>query len=108
MPGERTSGKVRARFPNVNAGGSVKAALLNHPFRRDCAEPLSWALCPVLFGREPPPKELVRLTASVRGRGDPDWNVLMPLTPHPDTILPGKPVNPEINFWPLPRGRSRA
>src|SRR5215471_18465668 len=50
-PGERTSGKVRAKFPNVNGGGRVKAALLNHPFSLDCAEPLSWALCPVLLGR---------------------------------------------------------
>src|SRR2546426_843509 len=97
MPGERTSGTVRARLPKVKAGGAVKAVLSNHPFKRDCAEPSSLALRPVLFGREPPPKELVRFTALERGSGVPDWNVLPPLTPHPDTSLPPAPLAPDRN-----------
>src|SRR6266852_5741142 len=107
MPGERTSGTVRARLPKVKAGGSVKADLSNHPFRRDCAEPSSLALFPVLFGRDPPPNEFVRFTASVRGSGLPDWNVPPPLTPHPDTILLPAPVAPDRKRLPLPTGRSR-
>src|SRR6266571_4916076 len=107
MPAERTSGKLRATLPKVKAAGSVKADLSNQPFRRDCAEPSSLALCPVLFGRDPPPNEFVRFTALVRGSGLPDWNVLPPLTPHPETILLPAPVAPDRKRLPSPTGRSR-
>src|SRR5882724_5489271 len=107
MPGERTSGTVRARLPKVKAGGRVNADLSNHPFRRDCAEPSSLALFPVLLGREPPPKEFVRFTALVRGSGTPDWNVPPPLTPHPETSLSPAPRAPDRNRLPLPTGKSR-
>src|SRR5947208_17165892 len=102
MPAERTSGRLRARLPKVKAGGSVKADLSNHPFRRDCAEPSSLALRPVLFGREPPPKEFVRFTALVNGKGFPDWKTLPPLIPHPETSLPHTTLALDRNRLPLP------
>src|SRR5262249_25096708 len=77
-PGVRTSGSVRATLPNENAGGSVKADVSNQRVRRDCAAPVSLALLPVLFGREPPQKELVLLTAVERFRGVPVWNAVPP------------------------------
>src|SRR5258708_8391925 len=95
MPGERVSGRVRARLPNVNVGGRVNADVSNQRPRRCCAAPLSLALCPVLFGREPPPKEFVLFTAVERLSGVPVWNAEPPWRLHPETSLPPTPDTPE-------------
>jgi len=51
------SGRVRAVFPNVNAGGAEKTAVLKYSFSRLSVAPLNFALVPLSFGREPPPSE---------------------------------------------------
>src|SRR5260370_396163 len=100
------SGRVRAELPNVNEGGSENAAVLNHPFSRDWAEPSSPIGIPVRFGRCPPPKELLVLVATLIGRGFPDWNVVMPLMPQPEISRSTIPVTLRPRGWPLPIGRS--
>src|SRR6516225_4392562 len=71
VPGAKTSGSVRAVFPNVNAGGAEKTAVLKYWFSRLSVEPLSFALVPLLLGRDPPPSECVLLTDVVSPRGCP-------------------------------------
>ena len=54
----RMSVKLRPTFPSVNGAGFVNCAVLNHLFSRDCGDPSSLALTPVLFGRcDPAPNE---------------------------------------------------
>src|SRR5437899_2427476 len=97
MPCDLASGIVRAELPKVNGIGSEKAAVLNHWFRRGCAGPSSFAFTPVLFGRWPPPNELLVLTATLIGSGSPDWNVVPPLMPQPEISLFATPVT----LWPI-------
>ena len=59
IPGAKTSGNVRDVFPNVNAGGAEKTAVLKYPASRLSTGPLSFALVPLLLGRDPPPSECV-------------------------------------------------
>src|SRR5438445_1308646 len=106
MPWDRASGMVRAEFPNVNGAGSANAAVLNHWFRRDCAEPSTPMLVPVLFGLCPLPNALAVLTATLIGSGLPDWNVVAPFTPHPEITLSITPVTPFPIGCPLPNGKS--
>lgn len=66
--GPRTSGRVRATFPNVKGAGCVKAVTSNHSetcccVDRDC---VMSALRPTLLGRFPPPATVV-----VRTSGNP-------------------------------------
>jgi class 3 adenylate cyclase len=52
IPAPRTSGRVRARFPKVNAGAGVNCEVSNQRLRRCCDDgPVRFALFPVLFGR---------------------------------------------------------
>src|SRR5947207_1726698 len=60
-PGARTSERVRATLPNVNAGGWEKTLGSKYRVKRLSTEPESLAPAPLLFGREPPPRELVWL-----------------------------------------------
>jgi hypothetical protein len=51
--GPRTSGRVRVTLPNVNGSGCVRAEVSKKRLSRSTVEPESFALRPVLFGREP-------------------------------------------------------
>src|SRR5712692_3426608 len=57
VPGWRTSGSVRAVFPNVNGGGCENTDVSKYRSSRLTVDPPSFALFPELLGREPPPKE---------------------------------------------------
>src|SRR5262245_45569126 len=62
MPGSRTSGNVRPVVPKVNGAGWLKTDVLNHRSMERSDED-SFALWPLLLGREPPPNEFVLLVA---------------------------------------------
>src|SRR5438132_1095096 len=107
MPAPRIVGSRRPAVPNANAGGGVKHEVLNNWLSLDCAEPATDLSQPATtFGREPPPKELVRLEFVVSPKGNPDWNVETPLTPHPETSLSANPLTLPRIVRLLPTGRS--
>src|SRR5437899_435456 len=103
----RRVGSSRLSVPKANAGGGVKHDVLNHWLSRAWAEPATDLSQPAItFGREPPPKELVRLEFVVNPSGKPDWNVETPLMPHPETSLSTKPLTLLRTVFPFPTGRS--
>src|SRR6266704_2811519 len=72
MPWPRRVGSSRLSLPNVNAGGEEKQAVLNHWASLACAAPPGDLAQPATtFGREPPPKELVRFVFVVSPSGKP-------------------------------------
>ncbi len=83
-PADRTLGSSRETLPKVNGAGAEKSAVLNHLFKRLCADPPRYALCPFEFGREPPPREPVVFGDTVRCSGSPLWKVAMPSIAHPE------------------------
>src|SRR5215831_16337386 len=82
-PGAKTSGSVRDVFPNVNAGGAENTEASKYPVNLLSVGPFSFALVPLLLGRDPPPRERVLLTDVVRPSGCPFWNVVTPLICQP-------------------------
>src|SRR5262245_52667724 len=98
MPAALNRGSVRDSFPNVNAAGWANAAVLNHWPSRAWAEPSTAVFGFTTLGRDPPPKEFVRLVAVVKARGRPVWNVETPVTPQPDRTLSPTP-------WTFPKIR---
>ena len=69
-------------LPDVNGSGCENTDVLNQRFR------VRWelsrkALCPLLFGRDPPPYELVLFVAVLRASGRPLCKVVMPATVQP-------------------------
>ena len=78
MPWARASGMVLEELPKVKGVGRANAAVLNHWFSLDWAEPSRSAMVPVRLGRWPPPKELLVLVATLIGSGLPDWCVTDP------------------------------
>src|SRR5262245_33978653 len=72
IPCARSFGSTRLAVPKVKAAGCEKQEVLNHRLSFDCAEPEICASQPeTTFGREPPPKELVRLEAVPKRSGNP-------------------------------------
>src|ERR1051325_7234409 len=106
MPWARASGMVLEELPKVKGVGRANAAVLNHWFSLDWAEPSRSAMVPVRLGRWPPPKELLVLVATLIGSGLPDWKVVMPLMPQPEISLSTNPVAFLPSARPLPMGRS--
>src|SRR3954469_5820498 len=72
MPGPRSTGSVRDSLPKVKAAGCAKAARLNQPLIRLCADPSISLFGLTTFGRDPPPYELVRFVAVLNASGKPD------------------------------------
>src|SRR5262249_45929573 len=73
-PGAKTSGKVLDVFPNVKVGGAENMEVLKYPVSRLSVGPLSFALVPLLLGRDPPPSDCVLFTEVVSPSGCPFWN----------------------------------
>jgi hypothetical protein len=69
-----------------------------------CASPDRNALYPLLFGREFPPNEFVRLVAVVKNSGVPLSAVYMPFTSQPDTSAL-RALELFQNFFPFPNGK---
>src|SRR5215475_23168 len=108
VPWPRREGSRRLSLPNVKAGGETKHEVLNHRLSFDCAEPETELSQPgTTFGRELPPKELVRLVFVLSPNGKPLWNVETPLMPQPEISLSATPLTLPKNRFPFPAGRSR-
>src|ERR1700759_1352385 len=95
MPAVRRFGSVRLSLPKAKAPGWEKHPTLNHSLSRDCAEPSILLLHPVkTLGRVVPAPNVVCsvVACAVRGSGNPPWNVVMPVTRHPEISLPVTPL----------------
>src|SRR4029450_6775008 len=104
IPWLRASDRLRPTLPKVKAGGWLKFSVLNQRWSRSCARSSSVAVWPLLLGREPPPKEVVRLLAVLSAKGNPLWKVEAPLKPQPETSAPAAPLTPPRTFFPFPTG----
>ena len=60
-----------------------------------------------MFGLGGPPLKyvLIEVGCASRGIGKPDWKVVIPLTPQPETILSTTPFTPVRSFFPFPKGK---
>src|SRR3974390_1029772 len=101
IPGALKLGMVRGVFPKVNAGGCAKAAVLNH-----------WSMVgfdmlgfPTIFGRWPPPNELVLFVVAMMASGKPSLAVQTPETCQPP-MIPSTILFEGWTFFPLPTGSS--
>src|SRR5579883_2915151 len=69
--GPRTSGKVRATFPNVKAAGCENTDVRKYCFRRCDTGPSRLALSPLLLGRSVLMPQLTQVFCAVTERGNP-------------------------------------
>ena len=84
----------------------VKTDVSNQRPSRLCADPSRLPLRPVLFGRDPPPREPVRLGVAVMCSGCPFWKLAIPSMAQPEISFPAGPPPEEKNRLPLPTGSS--
>src|SRR5258707_12188990 len=107
-PEPRSLGSVRDSLPKTKSGGETKQAVLNHSLSAATPDGLDVLQPGTLFGREPPPNEVVKLALPlVKTNGKPFWNVVTPSMPHPLTSLSTTPVASDMNIFPWPMARSR-
>src|SRR6266566_976829 len=102
IPAQRRLGMMRGALPKVNGALNVNTELSKYFNSRLVTGPLSVASFPLQFGRCVPAKDPLPFPP-LTCKGNPLWNVVLPLICQPPTILPSGPPWLRIGL-PGPKG----
>src|SRR5260370_5054989 len=105
IPAQRRFGMMRGALPKVNGALNVNTDVSKYFNSRLVTGPLSVAFFPLQFGRCEPAKDALPFPP-LTCKGNPLWNVVLPLICQPPTILLSGPLWLRSGL-PVPKGSSQ-